>query len=116
MAAVAAALNYANPRSVGNRLSLLRKRYGLAITTNAASSASSAAAPGGGVKQPAKVKKPGQPRKSAGSGPRPRPRPRPRATKARTQKKASSRVKTEDDEDVIRAKDVPEDLIKEEEE
>ncbi|KAI9784689.1 MAG: hypothetical protein M1816_000754 [Peltula sp. TS41687] len=71
--AVASSLQYSNRRSVGNRLGLLRKRYGLAITTSSVSAKAAtttdvtdatdaATGPENPLTTPEKVKKPRAPR------------------------------------------------------
>ncbi|KAI9853157.1 MAG: hypothetical protein M1838_000013 [Thelocarpon superellum] len=74
--AVANALDYKNPRSVGNRLALLKKTYGLAITTSASGKdtgkeANKDASPvAGGPIKPDKVVKKRTPRKPAAKKPK----------------------------------------------
>lgn len=88
---MASALQYNNPRSVSNRLTTLKKKYGLAITTTAASAK---AATGTGTEVPGfdspvtpeKVKKPRTPKKvTEAAGPLVNPD---KVRKPRTPKKA----------------------------
>ncbi|KAI9825233.1 MAG: hypothetical protein M1832_001267 [Thelocarpon impressellum] len=100
--AVAKSLSYKNPRSVGNRLGVLKKMYGLTIVTSAASKDSGSAA--GSPTKPEGVKKSRTPKKTA-AAPK---QPRKRAPK-KSNKKASSGSDHESDE--VKAKDVRDDEV-----
>ncbi|KAI9827372.1 MAG: hypothetical protein M1826_006297 [Phylliscum demangeonii] len=98
--AVAGALDYANPKSVGNRLGALKKRYNLTLTTSAATNKAQSGEVGSGPISPDKVKKPRTPRKPAGEG-----TPRKRAPAKKRAKKGET---AGEDDDAFKANDVKE--------
>ncbi|PVH80954.1 hypothetical protein DL98DRAFT_571549 [Cadophora sp. DSE1049] len=96
---IATALNYSNPRSVTNKISLLKKKYGLAISTAGAKAASASASAGDGIAAaPAIPKTPAPPKTPKGKVTKAKATPKGSATKKTPVKKAiESAAKAEDD-------------------
>ncbi|KAK0122382.1 hypothetical protein ONS95_010622 [Cadophora gregata] len=110
---IAVALNYSNPRSVTNKISLFKKKYNLAISTagaKAAAAAASASAGDGNAATPTIPKTPAPPKTPKGKITKGKATPKGSATKKTPVKKAvKSAVKAEDDDEEADADEEMED-------
>ncbi|KAH7370834.1 hypothetical protein BKA65DRAFT_472009 [Rhexocercosporidium sp. MPI-PUGE-AT-0058] len=90
---IATQLGFQNPRSVTNKISLIKKKYGLAISTAGAKAAASTAGGGDGALAPMIVKTPAPPRTPKGKVTKAKATPKGSAKKTPVKKAIKSPTK-----------------------